>query len=80
MTHQPISLNFTFRPFGEDEITSTEELFIIDDNTLVFNQDIVHNARVDSICGTQVSVLLNQKDGITVTKKFDISSSTITEC
>ena len=76
MTQLTTSLNFTFRSFGED-VTSTEELFIIDDRTVVFNQDTVHTASMQSIVDNLATVILHLKDGITLVKEFDISSSDV---
>lgn len=79
MTKKTTPLCFSFLSFGEDELTSAEEIFMIDDNTIIFNSDCVRTAQIDSVDKNTAVITVHLKTGIIEKKNFDISNLQIRE-
>jgi hypothetical protein len=70
---------FSFKSFGDNDVTSIEEYFIIDNHAVTFNQDLTENAELVFLNSDSATVNIHLKDGVTVTKHFGFVEGKIIE-
>lgn len=76
----PIAINLSFKSFGEDDISTREDFYFIDHNTIIFDQDIVIAASIDSFDTDFVQVIFHLTDGCTIKQKFKLLNNILIEC
>jgi hypothetical protein len=64
---------FSMKTFGADPTAPVEEFYAIDNNTVVFNQDLVESASIIDVNATLAAFALNLKDGTSITTEFTIT-------
>lgn len=75
----PISVNFSYKSFGNTEDEENEYCFVHDD-TIIFNQDVVERVSIETGKSRSSFVaVMSLVNGDTETKTFDVDADSVTE-
>jgi hypothetical protein len=81
MSAQPAApFTMSMKRFADDDIpTSVENFYAISDTTVVFNANLVESVTVSPITPTEVSVRINNHDGMCIDQAFYIVNDHVSD-